>query len=342
MPFQVSHSFKATPVGVINFFSAGNDQNNFCDTSVTLTAIVVGDLDGHTVLWEQVTGPAVTFTSPLNQLIVTYTVATFEDRSFRFYIDKDTGEEQSDDVNIFGAPTFSAYLGGPDSNCNINFGSPIRCDRIDLKILDAFPLDGGGAVECDTSSQPKLFWEPPCQEDLIVQYIVQERSVAGAWTDEAFLPPTIVNYTPLNIGSTYRVITVKREINSATSQISSNTLWVDGTIGKTINNTPDVAASESYLSGGPAGPQSMVLPTYTVSLVTLLNCPPDDFDDSYGGSAAGPQSMNFPTFTVDILSLITCDPETTPEHYLGAPAGAQTMAFPTFSVLDLTGIDIGG
>ena len=104
MPFQVSYSFKATPVGVINFFSAGEDQFPVCDTSVTLTAIVIGDLTGHTIVWEQLTGPAVTFTSPLNQLVVTYTVATFEDRSFRFTIDKGTGSEQFDDVGMFGTP----------------------------------------------------------------------------------------------------------------------------------------------------------------------------------------------------------------------------------------------
>jgi hypothetical protein len=306
MPFQVSFSSKATPVGVIDFFTAGPDQVTICDTTVTMTATVIGDLTGHVVLWEQLTGSAVTFITPLNQLSVTYTTATFDDKSFRFWIDKGTGEQQFDDINIFGTPTFPYYGGSPDQNCIINYGLWLRCNKPALQILDAFPLvPHGGVVECDTSSQPELHWNAFCEDDRRLQYVVQERSVAGPWTDEAILPPTATNYTPLNLGSTYRVVAVNLELNIASSAVSSNSVYVDGNISTNVG-TAGVATSDSSTLGGQGSEPSIV---YSVSLVTLLTCPLDAPDDQYIGAGPSPY---------------------------------RALTIPTYSVLDLTGGDIGG
>lgn len=343
MPFQVSYSSKATPVGVINFFSAGEDQVTICDVSVTLTAIIVGDLTGHSIIWEQLTGVPVTFTTPLNQLSVSFTTATFEDKSFRFTIDKGQGGEQFDDINIFGTPTFKYYSGTPDHNCIINYGSALRCNAPNISVLDAFPVPANGAVECVVSSSQALYWAVPCEANLLVQYVVQERSVAGPWTDEAILPASTQNYTPLNVGSTYRVVAVRREINSAISSVPSNSLYVDGTIGTSNNpNKTGVAATDSVVGASPAKIDTMSIPTYSTTLLTLTTCPPDAPDDYYSGGPSKIDTMTIPTFTVDVLSLLFCDPNVPDDYYSGGPAGIQSMIVPTYTVLDLSGGDIGG
>jgi len=309
MPFQVSYSAKATPVGLITFFSAGEDQPAVCDGNVTMTAIVIGDLSGHTVLWEQLTGPAVTWTSPQDQLQVTYTVATFEDRSFRFYIDKDTGSEQSDDINIFGTPTEAYYFGLPDGNCIVNFGGVVRCNAPDLKIGYDFPGDKITAAACRTSNNPELLWDSDCENDTLIQFIVQRRIVAGAWTDEALLPPTQFRYTPLNPGATYRVVAIRLELNSTISSTPSNAVYEDGLIGTTNDGLGATATTWMEVGYGNASKKHITVPTYTVSLVTLLNCNPDAPEDFYVGSGnALKRHVTIPTYTVDELFLISCNP----------------------------------
>ncbi len=344
MPFQVSYSAKATPVGLITFFSAGLDQPAVCDGLVTLTAIVVGDLTGHTIVWEQLTGPAVTFTSPLNQLVVTYTVVTFEDRSFRFTIDKGTGQEQSDDVNIFGTPTEEYTTGVPDGNCLINFGSGLRCNAPDLVVGYEFPGDKTVAAACRTSNNAELFWSLDCEIDTLVQFVVQERSVAGAWTDEAIVPKTQFRYTPLNLGSSYRVVAVRREINSALSNTPSSSRLTDNIIGTTNDGVGAEASIWHEFGSGQAKQSHITIPTYSVSLVTLTNCPLDDPEDhTFGHGAALQSHVTIPTYTVDELFLIVCDPDDPEDHTVGHGAALQShVSVPTYSVLDLTGGDIGG
>jgi hypothetical protein len=345
MPFQVSYSAKATPVGLITFFSAGEDQPAVCDGNVTMTAIIVGDLTGHTVLWEQLTGPAVTWTSPLNQLQVTYTVATFEDRSFRFYIDKDTAQEQSDDINIFGTPTDKTYFGLPDNNCLINFGVGLRCNAPDLVLGYEFPGDKVTAAACRTSNNPELFWTTDCEtDDTLVQYIVQERTAAGAWNNEAVLPPTANRHTPLNPGATYRVVAVRLEINSVPSSTPSNSVYEDGLIGKTNDGVGAAVSTWTEIGSGNARKSHITIPTYSVSLVTLLACNPDAPEDFYIGSGNALKShITIPTFTVDELFLISCDPDAPEDYYIGSGnALIRHITIPTYSVLDLTGGDIGG
>lgn len=350
MPFQVVYSTKKVQAGVIDFFTAGDDQITVCDPGATLTATVIGDLTGHTILWEQIVGLPVTFTTPLDQLSVSYTQTTFEDKVFRFWIDKGTGQQQFDDVNVFGAPTFSYYGGVPDNNCIVNFGTSLRCNSPELDIVDAFPTTPISIADCGSSLTQAIRWSAPCDTTgTILQYVVQERSVAGPWTDEAIIPPfsdpTFI-YTPSNIGSTYRVVAVVQELNSAISSTPSNSVYVDGIIGTTFGAFGAAATDPLIVANTGSEPNSMKVPTYTVSTLALVNCPPDAPDDYYNSHGQGDPAtdVQVPTYSVVTLSLIACMPDAPDDYYNAHGQGdpATDIQVPTYTVLDLTGGDIGG
>lgn len=351
MPFQVSYSHKATPAGVINFFDAGADQVTVCDTTVSMTATVIGDLTGHTIVWEQISGTAVTWITPLDQLSVSYTTATFDDKVFRFYIDKGAAGEQFDDVNIFGAPTFQYYGGLPDQNCIINFGSGLRCNRPQVEVIHALPTTPISVVECHTSSIPQLRITYPCDEsNILIQFVVQERSIAGAWTDEAIIPApadpdSTLLYPPLNIGSTYRVVAVTLELNSSIASAASNTVYVDGIQGTTFSDSGAAAADPQHFGQGDGKEEYIHVPTYSVNLITLLTCFPDAPDDVYFSHGQGQVSdIAIPTYDVTVLTLAACAPDVPDDVYFSHGQGdeATDIAVPTYTVLDLTGGDIGG
>lgn len=345
MPFQVSYSSKSTPVGVINFFSAGEDQVTVCDTSVTLTAIVNGDLTGHTIEWEQVAGVPVTWITPLDQLSVTFTTANFQDKRFRFTIDKGKATEQFDEINVYGAPTFDTHVGVSDKSPLLNFGSSLRCNEPELRVGYEFPFDKQTAAACRDSNNPVLFWSQECETDNLVNFIVQERSsAADPWNDEAILPPTQFSYTPLNIGATYRVVAVRLELNTELTATPSNTGYVDTVIGTTNDGFGAQAAEWTEFGNGASNQKHLSIPTYSVNLVTLLACNPDAPEDNYFGSGASKQNyITLPTFTVDQLYLIACAPDAPEDNYFGS--GGTTPSYvtiPTYTVLDLEGGDIGG
>jgi hypothetical protein len=105
--------------------------------TITITALVSGNLTGHTILWEQISGQTVTFTTPTDQLSVTFTQTSLaDDKEFIFWIDKGTSHAVFQYVYVSSKPIDTAYLsfGGPtvlqgvgsnttnvmgDSNCQI-------------------------------------------------------------------------------------------------------------------------------------------------------------------------------------------------------------------------------
>lgn len=86
--------------GFVGTFSAGPDKT-VIQTNLTLTATVVGDLTGHTTLWERIDGPSASVGTP-NNLSTPIVLSTIgPDYTFRFWIDKGTPFELYDDVKVF-------------------------------------------------------------------------------------------------------------------------------------------------------------------------------------------------------------------------------------------------
>ena len=109
MPIQVIATYVKIPPPPVDLLTAGADIFPFCDLTVTLVAIVdpLENLQGHTILWEQLSGTPVTLDTP-TEISTTYTKITNDqtDKEFRVTIDKDIpNEEQSDVVIVYATPT---------------------------------------------------------------------------------------------------------------------------------------------------------------------------------------------------------------------------------------------
>ena len=346
MPFQVSFSAKTTPKGVITSFTAGDDQVVVCDTTVNLEATVIGDLTGHTIIWEQVSGVAVTFITPLDQLAISYTTANFQDKIFRFTIDKGTGIEQFDDVVMNSTPTYPYFIGTPDENCLINFGASLRGDAPFLEIRVEIPtvFNDIPVNECGTNTKPELFWSEPDNAEFLVQYVVQQRTVAGPFTDEAIILASAERiHVPLVVGATYRVVAVFLEGNSSINSVPSNTIFQDGLFGDTLatNGSGIVLDQSIQFFASRMRLDSMTIPTFNLNLITLLNCSNDGPDDVNMGQSDLKSHIHI-DLNFNPLSLATCPPDDPDEVNMGQSDLISHIRMIDFIVLDLTGGDIGG
>ncbi len=219
MPFQVIYSEFSRAPGVINFFTCPPDIQAVCDLQIVLTATVDGDLFGHTIVWEQISGTAVTFITPLDQLSIEYlngtgspvTGSIFDDKVFRFTIDKGslnpTSPEQSCDVNVFGAPTeqvFSGTLMGQGAQTQLYLDCNVPSCRDTSLSLNA-NLDG---AECNLATGT-LFWGPPACDDIAIsRYQVEEFISGSGWSVVATLNPIQRRFDGVVAGRTYRVVTI--------------------------------------------------------------------------------------------------------------------------------------
>jgi len=312
-----------------------------------LEATVVGDLTGHTFIWEQIDGVAVTFNTPLDQFAINYTTANFQDKTFRFTIDKGTGIEQFDEVIMFSTPTYPYFVSTPDENCLINFGASLRGDAPFLEIRVELPTVFNDTIvnECGTNTKPELFWSEPDNAEFLVQYVVQQRSVAGPFTNEAIILASAERtHIPLVVGATYRVVAVFLEGNSSVNSVSSNTIFQDGLFGDTLatNGSGIVLDQSIRFFASRNRLDSMTIPTFNLNLITLLNCTPDVPDDINLGQSDLVSHVRVPTFNFNPLSLATCPPDAPDDVNLGQSDLVSHIRLPTYVVLDLTGGDIGG
>ena len=227
MPFQVIFSQKAIPSGIIQSISAGPDGVAVCDVEYTLSATVIGELDGHSMLWEQIDGTAVTFTTPIDQLSVTYTQTTFDNKVFRFYVDKGTASQRFDDVTVFGSPTDSTH------NKLTTGNAAITTNQVVLKVVSPLPDSiHPGIVECrgTTQNHPKLVWNVEQLTTVsnisqIINYAVERRdNSTGVWTTENIITPPYNMYPPIASNS-YRVAATVVLDNGVIDVIYSNVVW---------------------------------------------------------------------------------------------------------------------
>lgn len=112
MPIQVVATFKRIPPPPVTLLSVGPEQFIACQTVVTLTAVVdiPANIIGHTLEWEQLSGPAVVLNNT-DQLVASYTHIAGGDKVFKFTLDEGYPEEQSGIVTIYDTPTSLSYAG---------------------------------------------------------------------------------------------------------------------------------------------------------------------------------------------------------------------------------------
>ncbi len=195
MPFQISLHSNVKQRGIINSFNAGIDQHVPCAFEVTLTATVNGNLQGHTVLWEQLSGDTqIVFVTPVNQTTVTYNIVGggSSDRLFRFYIDKGTPLEQFDDVVVWGTPTetepYSYYIPPAPTSIDTECRN-IPCSSI-ITRYDVFPTpsEQGTTVVNPTTGFSLIWTSPTCDSQYFIGTDVVQNT--GVLTTIATVLPT--------------------------------------------------------------------------------------------------------------------------------------------------------
>jgi len=336
MPFQVIFTSVKVPKGVIKSFTAEEDLAAVCDTGETLTATIIGDKTAHVFLWEQISGDPVTFTTPLDQLSISFTFITSVDRLFRFWIDKDDPEiAQYDDVWVYGTPTDIVSLGltgsqpiyQPALACRI-----VSCE--DFDVAPQVPTASHDGFAVCTGSDYTLIWNPPpCDLDKISHYIVQSNDGTG-WIEAAIIINSEQRAYPAITGLWYRIVYVFNDAAGAVPIYSAIT-----TCGKNARASGGPPSAWDLMAIGLTG-RDPQFSSFSVVLKTLkiLNDPQIQSDMLTGLTGTDPQ---FSSFSVLLKTLKTLnDPQIQSDMLTGLTPG--TITIPAYSVIELTGGAIGG
>lgn len=207
MPFQISLLCSSKSRGVINWFTAGVDQYATCAPEITLTAVVDGNLGGHTIHWDQIVGDSqIVWLTPQNQLQVTFAiVGGSADRTFRFYIDKGTPMEQHDDVVTWGTPTdmgsitcglTTVTVAGHQACRDVSCGS--------ISVWYAFPAPTDvGSVEFNPTTGFEIKWTPPSCDMDFLQYTTVAHNANGTPTTIGVITPS--EYPSIPIPNAYGI-----------------------------------------------------------------------------------------------------------------------------------------
>ena len=191
MPFQVSLSSRRRIYGQISYVSAGADQYHICTPVVYLEAAVVGDLIGHSLLWEQLSGTPVTLFNA-NTLTPYFNYTDGSDKVFRFWIDKGTPEQQFDDMTVYRTPTSrtSAGFDSEQQSFTYTLDPPaVNCVDIIANVVSIVPpptsLEG---EEAGTTYNIVVSWQHP-GNTITDPHIEQYRVLENGFEVDS-IPPT--------------------------------------------------------------------------------------------------------------------------------------------------------
>jgi len=177
MPIQVVSTYVKLPSAPLKLISAGEDSFPVCDTIIILTATVdiLTNLQGHTVIWEQLSGTQVTLIND-DQLTVSYSQLLLDetDKEFKITIDKGTTAEQSDTVIVYSTPTTLASTSFPVSATAVTPADPI--ENMQVVASAAFPPHGGVTnPEVATTPSFLITWDLP--SDAVIQSSVSQMTL---------------------------------------------------------------------------------------------------------------------------------------------------------------------
>lgn len=337
MPFQVIYSEFSRQPGIINSFDAGADIIAVCDLQVTLTATVDGDLFGHTIVWEQVSGAPVTFITPTDQLSVTYvnaipgspiTGGVFDDKVFRFIIDKNSTDpnnpEQFDDVNVFGAPT--SFVHNSHNTFLTNQGGLQAYTNANVPQNYFFVLDSDGAGCNNTAFD--LRWSPPTDSTFdVVRYEIEEYTPGSGFAVVGTTTADYRNFQNIILGRSYRVLTY----------LSNGAVHVGPLV--LPDPTEPVAQDTVYNAYSTPG---AVVSNFDLELFSLISCEEPELSDNNVYDSYSNPAVEVSNYTVELLTLITCtEPELDDNDVYDSYSTAGAI-ISNFDVIDLDGGQVGG
>ena len=208
MGFQVSFSIRRKKLQP-TIGNAGEDQFITCAPGSTLTATVTGsDVNSASFLWEQIDGPAVTWLTSLDLLVVSFEKNILagnvnQDVQFRFWVNKGTPVEQFSDIWVYSTPTSFGSIG---SQYVMNITAYRNVDTTD------FPVGGSSTIQVIPSLTVdggyQLRWNSPANPHLIVQTDVQQ-FINGAWETIGITTGKTSFFDGIDPTQSYRLIVTK-------------------------------------------------------------------------------------------------------------------------------------
>ncbi len=218
----ISKRLGSLRIGQIQSLTKIPDVVAVCSTDITLSVELIGDLKGHTLLWEQISGTTtgIVYTSPLNQTTLTYfndpIIGNRDDKLFRFWLDKGKSYAQYRDIWVWGTPVDkvqpTVYQLSNYSNITDVSGSAVTINAY-IGLYEIFYPDN------TTFSGYCIEWDFPTNQDNIhfINYTVQKYDIInGVWID--VYTTTDIIYANILIDTTYRV--VGKYTNDYTSQFT--------------------------------------------------------------------------------------------------------------------------
>lgn len=183
MPIQVVATYIRIPLPPVDLVTAGDDQFPICDVSITLTAEVdpIVNFNGHTVIWEQLTGDPIVLINA-DQLSASYLQVSGDvtDKIFRVTIDLNTAEEQTDEITVFASPT--SVLSTLGLHSETLYGPPSApVENMQVSADPQFP-DPQNVIDANVPVTPfiTLTWEQTSDTTLqpfIVDFDIYENDV---------------------------------------------------------------------------------------------------------------------------------------------------------------------
>ena len=279
-------------------------------------------------------------------------IGTFDDKVWKFTVDKGTAFEQIAFVTVFGGPISQFDVGQPQSGLDsprLKFGSSFDCRTPKLRTLRNFPPVEGpedGTAECASTSYV-LSWTMTCP-DRLTGFQVQEKSVTGPFsnTPGGTLGPDARKFFAIDLNKTYRVVAFYEDFGTS-STCPSNVVFT--------NPNPEPPSVEHFnedisgltqlsLSGNAGTPDYAQITNYNIQLISLLTNCADGLDDyDTGGNAGTTDYVQIPNFNVVLLTILRLCADGLDDYDTGGNAGSLDYTQMTdFNVQDLRGGDIGG
>lgn len=226
---------KRATIGLVN---AGDEQLVTCAPIVYLEASVDGDMNGHTFEWVQMTGiPTVTLMPGGNPLQAYYVVENIgSDKTFRFYIDRNTQIQQYADVIVRNTPVdklASLEHGAVNNLTALPAGAYSSTIWLDGDFtFDALPFNSSGQVITQTAItwDAPLFTQAPASNERAKYMAAYYGSVLEEWNGVNWV--TLVNKSVTDVrqymlDSDKRVRQGNKYFFSNVGLVTAYNQWID-------------------------------------------------------------------------------------------------------------------
>jgi hypothetical protein len=200
-----------------------------CESTITLSVDLVGDIRGHTFLWQQLSGSPITFETPANATSVVFQqTAIADDKTFVFWIDYGLPYAIATYILVSSKPTDNAVVGAGTGNIigvggtTVALGASTQQPNVSLSPVVTVPTYYGNAVTYNSGvSSWEVVITPPTTLSDLSSYTVRVNNGNG------YQPITTLpfQYGSAN-GQLYRPITANESVIVDANYRSPNTYAV--------------------------------------------------------------------------------------------------------------------